>query len=241
MLHAGTPQPHHVECIAVTNPRFIWVACRDTVKAFSRGQEVGCFRGHRGNVHILLPFGEHLISIDDRNCLKIWAVKAKGESLQLQLSHIQNIRHLLCTKIMKALFTAFLYSFPIELYGELHFDPKSFPVTCAMHPSTYLNKILLASRSGTMQLWNVHTSKLIYSFAGWGSAVLAVVQSPAVDVVGVGLENGGVVLHNLRYDETLMKFQQEWGPVLTLSFRTGEWTPVGWPLLTHSVCVCRWY
>ena len=73
-----------------------------------------------------------------------------------------------------------------------------------------------------MQLWNVRTNKLIYTFTGWGSAVLAVVQSPAVDVVGVGLENGCVVLHNLRYDETLMRFQQEWGPVISLSFRTGE-------------------
>lgn len=109
----------------------------------------------------------------------------------------------------------------LELYGELHFDPKSFPITCAMHPSTYLNKILLASRSGEMQLWNVRTNKMIYCFTGWGSAVMSVVQSTAIDVVGVGLESGGVVLHNLRYDETLMKFQQEWGPVITLSFRTG--------------------
>ena len=73
-----------------------------------------------------------------------------------------------------------------------------------------------------MQLWNVRTNKLIFSFAGWASAVLTVVQSPAVDVVGAGLEDGNVVLHNLRYDETLMKFRQEWGPVVILSFRTGE-------------------
>ena len=72
-----------------------------------------------------------------------------------------------------------------------------------------------------MQLWNVRTNKMIYCFTGWGSAVMSVVQSTAIDVVGVGLESGGVVLHNLRYDETLMKFQQEWGPVITLSFRTG--------------------
>ena len=74
-----------------------------------------------------------------------------------------------------------------------------------------------------MQLWNIRTNKLIHSFAGWGgSAVLTLVQSPAVDVVGAGLEDGGVVLHNLRYDETLMKFRQDWGPVVGLAFRTGE-------------------
>ena len=114
------------------------------------------------------------------------------------------------------------------MYGELHFDPKWFSITCAMHPATYLNKILLASRRGEMQLWNIRTSKLVYTFTGWGSAVLAVVQSPVVDVVGVGLENGGVVLHNLRYDETLMRFQQEWGPVISLSFRTGKSCQILW-------------
>ena len=110
----------------------------------------------------------------------------------------------------------------LELYGELNFDPKLFPISCAVHPSTYLNKILLGSRTGQLQLWNIRTSKLIHSFPGWGdSAVLTLVQSPAVDVVGAGLEDGGVVLHNLRYDETVMRFRQEWGPAVALSFRTG--------------------
>ena len=115
---------------------------------------------------------------------------------------------------------SFIYT---ELYGDLYFDPDLFPITSAVHPSTYLNKILLGSGRGQMQLWNIRTNKLIHSFAGWGgSAVLTLVQSPAVDVVGAGLEDGGVVLHNLRYDETLMKFRQDWGPVVGLAFRTGE-------------------
>lgn len=104
----------------------------------------------------------------------------------------------------------------------MHFDLSTFQVSCAVHPSTYLNKILLGSRQGPLQLWNIRTNRLIYSFSGWGSPVTSVVQSPAVDVVGVGLESGGVVIHNLRYDETLMKFHQDWGPITALSFRTGD-------------------
>ena len=41
-----------------------------------------------------------------------------------------------------------------------------------------------------------------------------------MDVVAVGLASGQIVLHNLRFDETLMQFQQEWGPVTSLGFRT---------------------
>ena len=58
-------------------------------------------------------------------------------------------------------------------------------------------------------------------------------QSPAVDVVGIGLESGGVVLHNLRYDETVMRFHQEWGPITGLSFRTGRAF-----VYTYCKCMC---
>lgn len=109
-----------------------------------------------------------------------------------------------------------------ELYGELHFDLSSFTISSVVHPSTYLNKLLLGSQQGQLQLWNIRTSKLVYTFQGWGSCVQILAQSPAVDVVGVGLENGGIVMHNLKYDHTVMRFHQEWGPVTSLSFRTGE-------------------
>ena len=48
------------------------------------------------------------------------------------------------------------------------------------------------------------------------------VQSPALDVMGIGLESGLILMHNLRRDEMLLKFYQEWGPVTSLSFRTGD-------------------
>lgn len=48
-----------------------------------------------------------------------------------------------------------------------------------------------------------------------------VLQAPAVDVVGVGLQSGKMILHNLKFDEPVMSFQQDWGPVTALAFRTG--------------------
>ena len=51
--------------------------------------------------------------------------------------------------------------------------------------------------------------------------MLSLVQSTALDIVGVGLQDGRVILHNVRLDESVMTFSQEWGPVTSLSFRTG--------------------
>ena len=39
-------------------------------------------------------------------------------------------------------------------------------------------------------------------------------------MVAVGLESGRIILHNLRYDETVTELQQDWGAVTSLSFRS---------------------
>lgn len=107
-----------------------------------------------------------------------------------------------------------------EEYLQLNFDKTVFTISAVMHPSTYLNKILLGSQQGVLQLWNVKSNKLLYTFPGWGSGVTVLEQAPAVDVVAVGLVSGHIILHNIKYNETLMKFQQDWGPVTAVSFRT---------------------
>jgi hypothetical protein len=43
-------------------------------------------------------------------------------------------------------------------------------------------------------------------------------QTPAIDVVSVGLDSGEVFVHNLKYDETVVS--QDWGPVTGIAFRT---------------------
>ena len=47
-------------------------------------------------------------------------------------------------------------------------------------------------------------------------------QAPASDVVAIGLASGQILLHNLKYDETITKFYQFWGPVTSIAFRTGN-------------------
>lgn len=80
-------------------------------------------------------------------------------------------------------------------------------------------------------------SKMVYEFAGWGSPIMCCVQAPAVDVVGIGLEDGRCILHNLKFDEKVMTLRQEWGAVTTLSFRTGVISYfVRYILNLHSLC-----
>ncbi|BFY99565.1 hypothetical protein BsWGS_02605 [Bradybaena similaris] len=107
-----------------------------------------------------------------------------------------------------------------EKYLQVKFDPAAFSVTAIAHPHTYVNKILLGSKQGTLQLWNIHTNKLIYSFPGFGSSVTTIEQSTAIDVMAIGLADGQIILHNLAVDRTVVKFKQEYGPVTRIGFRT---------------------
>lgn len=96
--------------------------------------------------------------------------------------------------------------------------PSGFTPTCMAHPDTYINKIIIGSTDGRMQLWNFSSGKCIHQFddlcsrrqQGTGdndddhdddnddgntnnTSIRCIVPSPALDVVGVGLSDGYVL------------------------------------------------
>ncbi|KAF0694285.1 Aste57867_14833 [Aphanomyces stellatus] len=113
----------------------------------------------------------------------------------------------------------------LELLNTITFDAMFTP-TVLLHPATYLNKVIVGSAEGAIQLWNVRTLKCIYSFKGWGSEITSLAQSPAVDVAAIGLADGRIFIHNLKFDTTLMTFAQTTeGRVTSLSFRNDDKSP----------------
>uniref|UniRef100_A0A1I7XVK5 WD_REPEATS_REGION domain-containing protein n=1 Tax=Heterorhabditis bacteriophora TaxID=37862 RepID=A0A1I7XVK5_HETBA len=119
---------------------------------------------------------------------------------------------------------------------KLHLEGVSnFTVTAVVHPSTYTNKILLGSSNGTMRLINIRSGRLIYEFSnsdfycvGFGAAITVLEQSPAVDVIAIGLENGKVILHNVKTDETICSFRHD-KMISAVGFRND-----GEPLMTTA-------
>ncbi|KAI9090875.1 quinon protein alcohol dehydrogenase-like superfamily [Phlyctochytrium arcticum] len=105
-----------------------------------------------------------------------------------------------------------------EHYHSIEF-PDSFRVTSALHPSTYLNKILFSSQQGSMQLWNLRTLRQIFEFPTVGSPITFLTQAPSVDVVAMGLLDGTIILHNIRVNVEILRLKQE-GKVSAISFRT---------------------
>lgn len=124
-----------------------------------------------------------------------------------------------------------------DLASTIEFD-KGFTATSVLHPATYLNKVLVASSQGDMQLWNIQSKQCIYKYESTqlisapatpllgqkhqpGSAIICMTQSPAIDVVGLGFASGEISVYDVRADERLMRMFMEGGSVRSLGFRTG--------------------
>lgn len=73
----GSQQPEPLQCLAIQG-KIVFASYGNVIKAFKRGREVNAYVGHEGCVNSLLPFGEHLVSVDDSNCLKIWHIRNSG-------------------------------------------------------------------------------------------------------------------------------------------------------------------
>ncbi|ORX40070.1 putative WD-repeat protein [Kockovaella imperatae] len=128
-----------------------------------------------------------------------------------------------------------LYIFDLasgSVANELQFHP-AFQATVFLHPSTYLNKILIGGKTGELQLWNVRTCSLIHTFAPASpsshSPVTALVQAPAVDVVGVGHLDGSIRILDIRQGDLVMQLKVDDGSVTGLAFRMD-----GPPILASS-------
>ncbi|XP_078162623.1 transducin family protein / WD-40 repeat family protein [Carex rostrata] len=117
----------------------------------------------------------------------------------------------------------------LEPVSHIKLENKFAP-TCIVHPDTYLNKVIIGSREGPLQLWNISSKQKLYEFKGWNSPVTCCVASPALDIIAVGCADGTIHLHNLRFDEERMSFSHSIrGAVSSLSFRTD-----GEPLLASG-------
>ncbi|KAJ3736079.1 Utp21 specific WD40 associated putative domain-containing protein [Lentinula guzmanii] len=115
------------------------------------------------------------------------------------------------------------------LETTVEFD-NDFTAISILHPATYLNKVLVSSSQGAMQLWNIRSKSCIHKFAtssllsssntSEGFAITALTQSSAIDVVGIGFASGEISVYDVRTDERLMRMFMEGGSVRALGFRS---------------------
>uniref|UniRef100_A0A2K6FTJ2 WD repeat domain 36 n=1 Tax=Propithecus coquereli TaxID=379532 RepID=A0A2K6FTJ2_PROCO len=142
--------PQDICCMAADG-RLVFAAYGNVFSAFARNKEiVRTFKGHKAEIHLLQPFGDHVISVDADSILIIWHIYSEEEYLQLT------------------------------------FEKSVFKISAILHPSTYLNKILLGSEQGNghpimaagspcghIGLWDLEDKKLINQIRNAHSTAIA--------------------------------------------------------------------
>ena len=172
---------------------FTFAASGAVVHKFKRGKEVGQLGPLGGNVTRLLVVGDNLFVHSSDGELVGYDAKTSDEIMRMDL--------VTCGVTAKA-------------------SRAAAKITAWVHPLSYLNKLLLGDEEGSLFVVNVRSCKCVHRFAPLGSGVTAIAQSPAIDVVSVGLADGRIVVRNIKFDETLFEFTQTDGAVTDLSFRT---------------------
>lgn len=120
-------------------------------------------------------------------------------------------------------------------------DLSVLPCYILLHTSTRLWSVvpMVTSNYGTLGLgtwplllWQrskareLMKSELIHTFPypvpAAPSAITCLVQSPAIDVIGIGYLDGNVHIFDVRQGELVMQMKMEDGSCSSLSFRTGQ-------------------
>ncbi|KAG9318708.1 hypothetical protein JVU11DRAFT_804 [Chiua virens] len=176
----------------------IWAASGVHVIKYLRGKEVVRVTNPLGtSLNSILIFGNLLLALtEDGGWMLVWDVSRDEPSFS-------------CT---------------------IQFD-IGFTTTMVLHPATYLNKVLVASSEGDLQLWNLRTQTCIHKISSSKllvtqgltiatSSIAALVQSPAIDVVGIGFTSGEISVYDIRADERLMRMYMDGGAIRGMSFRS---------------------
>ncbi|KAL7276956.1 rRNA-processing protein utp21 [Rhizina undulata] len=86
-------------------------------------------------------------------------------------------------------------------------------IEAMVHPSAYLNKVVVARRGGAVEVWNVKTGKKIYTVlsplplptvpTATTPIPTTLVQTPVISVIAIGYTTGEIHLHNIHTDTPL--------------------------------------
>jgi U3 small nucleolar RNA-associated protein 21 len=151
------------------------------IYVYVRGKEVLRLTGHTGKVKLLTTFGQLLLSYGSDGVIITWNLTTHAEENRIVLKDA----------------------------GIVSENNQNSPakITAWMHPSTYLNKMVLGDAEGRMYVLNVRTGKCVYTFSSAGSEISTMCQSPAVDVIAVGTLDGRIMVKNIKFDESVMEFR----------------------------------
>lgn len=179
---------------------------------------------HEQDIQCLISDTNHVYSVAGK-CIFCWGQGSKTIVYRLNNGHQADVKYIsktIADRLVSIDANNVIVYWDLankKVLSTINKDAAKFKICSLCHPKNYNEKVLLGSEQGSLQLLNLQNESVLYEFSGWKSPVRCIVQSPVVDVVGIGLEDGHIHIHNIKYDENMLKIYQEYGAITSLSFR----------------------
>lgn len=173
--------------------------------------------GHATRVTRMFVFGFYLVSVDEEGVVKVWDIDDDVMAVREREYEERRLRNddMDAEEASESASASGVEARDVEM-------PDGFVTTAIAHPDGYIDKLVFGAADGRMMIMNIRVGKVVYEFAGYGSAVRIVENSPAEDVVAVGLEDGRVLLVDVSRDKVMFTLSMDstHTPVTAMAFRT---------------------
>ncbi|PWN53109.1 WD40 repeat-like protein [Violaceomyces palustris] len=174
LLFVSNPLPHPITSLATCqNPDGLLAAAGDRIYRFHRGKQVAVYHTTPDPPHN--PSASESDSDSDSDSSSSTSSSSSSPSpspplasssttTKTQLSSLQVFGDSIVSLSSEGDSIFHWSASTHQLLRRIDFQ-KGFRATSILHPSTYLNKILVASSDGQLQIWNLRTASLVHSFA----------------------------------------------------------------------------
>ncbi|KAI5150841.1 U3 small nucleolar RNA-associated protein 21 [Enteropsectra breve] len=92
----------------------------------------------------------------------------------------------------------------VILTHQYELERASDDIIDILHPHTYINKILICHRSGAVDIFNINSKKIIFSF-NLGMEIAALCQTGLLDIVAFMGTDGKIKIMNIKKNKTVLE------------------------------------
>ena len=170
----------------------VYSAAGNQIYAWRRGCELKhVYKGHENAVKLLLPFGPHLVSIDEKSQLKVFDIKAEKSILHLDFDSktfdITTICHPMTykDKILLGSTQGILQLWNLKSAKKIYkFRGWQSPVTCIESCPTVLDAVAIGLKNGEIMVHNLKFDETFVKFKqDWGPVTCLTFRSDRNDIL----------------------------------------------------------
>nr|XP_039266834.1 WD repeat-containing protein 36-like [Styela clava] len=182
ITQVSNAHPEDISCIAAD--RFlVYTGCGKTIRAFQHNRQVKyIYEGHNDDVHLLLPYSEHIISVDKSSTVKIWHIQSQELFTEMEFNNnsfeISTILHP-STYMNKVLFGSIQGKMQLwnirkneMLFEFSNSEDSSSIVSLVQAPA--VDVVAIGRSSGNIMLHNIRVNQEIMKFRQSGGPVIGV-------------------------------------------------------------------